>query len=51
MMFKALAKNERRLSLLALYNRERDPDGPGGTAHLANVPSQRGRSSWTGGNC
>jgi hypothetical protein len=37
MMFNALATDARHLTLIALYNRERDPDGPGGTAHLVNV--------------
>ncbi|HSP98545.1 MAG TPA: tetratricopeptide repeat-containing protein [Candidatus Dormibacteraeota bacterium] len=34
MMFNALATDARRLTLIALYNRDRDPDGPGGTADL-----------------
>lgn len=34
MMFNALAKDSRHVTLIALYNRERDPDGPGGTAHM-----------------
>jgi hypothetical protein len=34
MMFNALATGARRLTLIALYNPDRDPDGPGGTAHL-----------------
>jgi hypothetical protein len=42
MMFNALAKNARRLTLLALYNRERDSRGPGGTAHLVDVASRWG---------
>jgi hypothetical protein len=42
MMFNALALNARRLTLIALYNPERDPDGPGGTAHLVNVASRWG---------
>ncbi|HEX9321607.1 MAG TPA: hypothetical protein VF913_05730, partial [Xanthobacteraceae bacterium] len=42
MMFNALAMNARQLTLIALYNRERDPDGPGGTAHLVNVASKWG---------
>jgi hypothetical protein len=36
MMFNALAAAARNLTLVALYNREREPDGPGGTAHLVN---------------
>jgi hypothetical protein len=31
-----------RLTLVALYNRERDPDGPGGTAHLVEVAAKWG---------
>ena len=34
MMYNALATQARSLTLIALYNREKDPDGPGGTAHL-----------------
>jgi hypothetical protein len=36
MMFNALGTGSRRFTLIALYNRERDPDGPGGTAHLVS---------------
>lgn len=42
MMFNALAEDARDLTLIALYNRERDPDGPGGTAHLVEVSSSWG---------
>jgi hypothetical protein len=42
MMFNALAVDARRLTLVALYNRERDPDGPGGTAHLVEIASKWG---------
>jgi hypothetical protein len=42
MMFNALALDARRLTLIALYNRERDPDGPGGTAHLVNTAAKWG---------
>ena len=42
MMFNALAEDARRLTLIALYNPERDPDGPGGTAHLVGVASRWG---------
>jgi hypothetical protein len=42
MMFNALATDARHLTLIALYNRERDPDGPGGTAHLVNIASKWG---------
>jgi hypothetical protein len=34
MMFSALASGARERSVLALHNREREADGPGGTAHL-----------------
>lgn len=34
LMFNALATGARHLTLIALYNREREPDGGGGTAHL-----------------
>ena len=36
MMFSALATDARRLTLIALYNPDVDPDGPGGTGHLVN---------------
>jgi hypothetical protein len=42
MMFNALATHARHLTLIALYNRERDPDGPGGTVHLVNTASKWG---------
>jgi hypothetical protein len=42
MMFNALATQARHLTLIAFYNPERDPDGPGGTAHLVNVASNWG---------
>jgi hypothetical protein len=42
MMFNALATDAQRLTLVALYNRERDPDGPGGTAHLVEVAAKWG---------
>ena len=42
MMFNALATQARNLTLIALYNREKDPDGPGGTAHLVNVAANWG---------
>jgi len=42
MMFNAPAAGARNLPLIALYNRERDPDGPGGTAHQVNVASKWG---------
>jgi hypothetical protein len=42
MMFNALAMGARRLTLMALYNREREPDGPGGTGHLVTEASKWG---------
>jgi hypothetical protein len=41
MMFNALATCARHLTLIALYNRERDPDGAA-AAHLVNVASSWG---------
>ena len=37
MMFNALALDSKRLTLIALYNREREADGAGGTAHLVDT--------------
>jgi Tetratricopeptide Repeats-Sensor len=37
MMFNALGTGARHLTLVALYNRDREPDGPGGTAHLVRA--------------
>lgn len=34
MMFNALAVNAQHTTMMALFNREREADGPGGTAHL-----------------
>ena len=45
MMFHGLASNARRLTLMALYNSERDPDGPGGTAHLIGLARRWGFKS------
>jgi hypothetical protein len=42
MMFNALATGSRDLTLIALYNAEREPDGPGGTRHLVEEASQWG---------
>jgi hypothetical protein len=42
MMFHTLATQARHLTLIAFYNPERDPDGPGGTAHLVKVASNWG---------
>ena len=39
MMFNALAKDARHLTLIAFYNREREADGPGGTQHLLQQAS------------
>ena len=36
MMFCALAKGSRHLTLIALRNREREPDGLGGALQLVN---------------
>jgi hypothetical protein len=53
MMFNALAENARRLTLIALYNSDREaavrtafqPDGPGGTAHLVSIAERWGFKS------
>lgn len=45
MMFRALATGSRHLTLIALYNSEREPDGPGGTAHLVNEARWHGFKS------
>ena len=42
MMFNALALDAKHLTLIALYNREREPDGPGGTAHLVRTAQEWG---------
>jgi hypothetical protein len=42
MMFSALAKDARELTLIALVNREREPNGPGGTEHLVDEASNWG---------
>jgi hypothetical protein len=42
MMFNALAIYPRHLTLVALYNRERESDGPGGTAHLVATAQRWG---------
>jgi tetratricopeptide repeat protein len=41
MMFTALTYNARNLTLIALYNPDLDPDGPGGTRHLLEQARQR----------
>jgi hypothetical protein len=45
MLFHALATTARRLTLIALYNPERDADGPGGTAHLVSLAKRWGFKS------
>ena len=42
MMFSAMSQGACDLTLLALYNPDRDADGPGGTAHLLNVSKDKG---------
>ena len=42
MMFNALAIYPKHLTLIALYNRERESDGPGGTAHLVRTTQKWG---------
>jgi hypothetical protein len=42
MMFNALAMGTRDLTLVALYNPERESDGPGGTAHLVGEAAKWG---------
>jgi len=42
MMFNALAIYPKHLTLIALYNRDREPDGPGGTAHLVETTQKWG---------
>ena len=37
MMFNAIAADARNLTLIALYNAEREADGPGGTGHLVDT--------------
>ena len=45
MMFTALALDSKRLTLVALYNREREADGAGGTAHLVTTTASWGFKS------
>lgn len=42
MMFNAMATRAHGLSVVALYNREREADGPGGTGHLVAEAAKRG---------
>jgi hypothetical protein len=37
MLFNAIATGAQRLTLIALYNPDLDPDGPGGTKHLIQL--------------
>ncbi len=41
-MFSAMSQGADDLTLLALYNPERDPEGPGGTMHLLDESAGRG---------
>jgi hypothetical protein len=45
MLFHALATSARRLTLVALYNPDRDADGQGGTAHLIGLAHRWGFKS------
>lgn len=45
MMFNALATGARRLTLIALYNPDQEPDGSGGTLHLVDEARKRGFKS------
>lgn len=42
MMFSALATDAPDRTLIAMFNAEREPDGPGGTRHLIHEASSRG---------
>lgn len=42
MMFNALALNAQHTTMVALFNREREADGPGGTAHLVATTQRWG---------
>jgi hypothetical protein len=42
LIFNALAENARAMTLMALYNAERDSDGPGGTTHMIAEATARG---------
>jgi hypothetical protein len=42
MMFNAIATGTRDLTLISLYNRERESDGPGGTGHLVATAAKWG---------
>jgi hypothetical protein len=42
MMFNAIATGTRDLSLISLYNRERESNGPGGTGHLITTAAKWG---------
>ena len=45
MMFNVLSLDPKRLTLVALYNREREADGPGGTGHLVKTAEAWGFKS------
>ena len=45
MMFNALALDPKHLTLIALYNPDREPDGPGGTGHLVKTAQSWGFKS------
>src|SRR5262249_53260267 len=42
MMFNTLAVGADNATLLALFNAEREPDGPGGTKHLIDLAKEHG---------
>jgi hypothetical protein len=42
MMFNAIATGTRDLTLISLYNREREAGGPGGTGHLVTEAAKWG---------
>jgi hypothetical protein len=42
MMFNALAVGAGNATLLALFNAEREADGPGGTKHLIELAKEHG---------
>lgn len=45
MLFTAIATGSRHRTLIALFNREREPDGPGGTGHLVDEARKWGFKS------
>jgi hypothetical protein len=42
MMFNALTTGATRKTLIALFNEDREPDGPGGTKHLLSIAREHG---------